>query len=152
MYGAGVQAGQNEYLQPLIDGGKIRAACETAIGEGNPVSAQSFAQECLNPAHAGRPPHTVTADRGYGEKAVEDNLGVRHVINANPRLAGEPRNTAQRSDEQSSGAAESKEEPASSNVDTAGTAPRIDSTEGAKIWVGHGVLAHNLVKISTLPA
>ena len=46
MYGAGVHAGQNEYLQPLIDGGKIRAACETAIGEGNPVSAQSFAQEC----------------------------------------------------------------------------------------------------------
>lgn len=25
---------------------------------------------------------------------------------------------------------------------------RIDSTEGAQIWVGHGVLAHNLVKIS----
>jgi len=107
---------------------------------------------------AGRPPRTVTADRGYGEKAVEDNLrdlGVRHVINArkaNPRLAGEPRNTPQRYDEQSSGAPESKEEPASSNVDTAGTAPRTDSTEGAKIWVGHGVLAHNLVKISTLPA
>ncbi len=29
---------------------------------------------------------------------------------------------------------------------------RIDSTEGAQIWVGHGVLAHNLVKISTLAA
>ena len=84
MYGAGVHAGQNEYLQPLIDGGKIRAACETAIGEGNPVSAQSFAQEC---------------QRGYGWDRT-----------------------------------------------------RIDSTEGAKIWVGHGVLAHNLVKISTLPA
>jgi len=25
---------------------------------------------------------------------------------------------------------------------------RIDATEGAKIWTGHGVLAHNLVKIS----
>ncbi|MDI9977151.1 hypothetical protein [Rhodococcus sp. IEGM 1307] len=84
MYGAGVQAGQNEYLQPLIDGGKILAACETAIGDGNPVSAQSFAQEC---------------QRGYGWDRT-----------------------------------------------------RIDSTEGAKIWVGHGVLAHNLVKISTLPA
>ena len=29
---------------------------------------------------------------------------------------------------------------------------RIDGTEGAKIWVGHGVLAHNLVKISALAA
>ncbi|MEU2007019.1 hypothetical protein ACH47B_37970 [Rhodococcus sp. NPDC019627] len=28
----------------------------------------------------------------------------------------------------------------------------IDSTEGAKIWIGHGILAHNLVKISTLEA
>jgi len=29
---------------------------------------------------------------------------------------------------------------------------RIDTTEGARIWVGHGVLAHNLVKISALAA
>ena len=25
---------------------------------------------------------------------------------------------------------------------------RLDGTEGARIWTGHGVLAHNLVKIS----
>jgi IS5 family transposase len=29
---------------------------------------------------------------------------------------------------------------------------RIDSAEGARIWAGHGVLAHNLVKISALTA
>ena len=29
---------------------------------------------------------------------------------------------------------------------------RIDGTEGARIWTGHGVLAHNLVKISALAA
>ena len=29
---------------------------------------------------------------------------------------------------------------------------RIDGTEGARTWVGYGVLAHNLVKISTLTA
>jgi len=27
---------------------------------------------------------------------------------------------------------------------------RIGGTEGARIWTGHGVLAHNLVKISAL--
>jgi len=27
---------------------------------------------------------------------------------------------------------------------------RIDSTEGARTWTGHGILAHNLVKISAL--
>ncbi len=29
---------------------------------------------------------------------------------------------------------------------------RIDDTEGARIWAGHGVLTHNLVKISALAA
>ena len=29
---------------------------------------------------------------------------------------------------------------------------RLDSTEGARIWTGQAVLAHNLVKISTLAA
>jgi transposase, IS5 family len=27
---------------------------------------------------------------------------------------------------------------------------RMDSTEGATIWTGHGILAHNLVKIGAL--
>ena len=27
---------------------------------------------------------------------------------------------------------------------------RVDGTEGTRIWAGHGVLAHNLVKISAL--
>jgi IS5 family transposase len=27
---------------------------------------------------------------------------------------------------------------------------RLDDLEGARIWVGHGVVAHNLVKISSL--
>ena len=29
---------------------------------------------------------------------------------------------------------------------------RIDGTEGTRIWTGHGILAHNLVKISALAA
>jgi len=29
---------------------------------------------------------------------------------------------------------------------------RLDGTEGARTWTGHGVLAHNLLKISTLAA
>ena len=27
---------------------------------------------------------------------------------------------------------------------------RLDRTEGARIWTGHGILAHNLVKIGVL--
>jgi transposase, IS5 family len=29
---------------------------------------------------------------------------------------------------------------------------RLDGTEGTRIWTGHGVLTHNLVKISALAA
>jgi len=29
---------------------------------------------------------------------------------------------------------------------------RIDSTDGARIWTGHGILTHNPVKISALAA
>jgi IS5 family transposase len=32
------------------------------------------------------------------------------------------------------------------------TAPAFDDLEGAQIWTGHGVLAHNLVKIAALAA
>ena len=28
----------------------------------------------------------------------------------------------------------------------------IDTTKGAQIWIGHGVLAHNLTKIAALTA
>jgi hypothetical protein len=28
----------------------------------------------------------------------------------------------------------------------------IDTTEGARTWTGHGVVAHNLTKIATLTA
>jgi IS5 family transposase len=27
---------------------------------------------------------------------------------------------------------------------------RLDTTHGARIWTGHGILAHNLVKIAAL--
>jgi len=34
---------------------------------------------------------------------------------------------------------------------TAGIGPAWNGTEGARIWTGQAVLAHNLVKIGTLP-
>ena len=30
------------------------------------------------------------------------------------------------------------------------TRTRLDGTEGARTWTGYGILAHNLVKISTI--
>jgi IS5 family transposase len=76
----------------------------------------------------GRPPRTVTADRGYGEASVErdlQDLGVRQV--AIPRRAKPPgpaakSSTAAASEDSSSGAPDRKDASATSNVSTAGTA------------------------------
>jgi IS5 family transposase len=105
---------------------------------------------------AGRVPRAVTADRGYGQPAVErdlQELGVRTV--AIPRQA--------------------KISPARKSIEHSrsfhrlvkwrtGSEGRIsylkrgygwdrtwlDGSHGAAIWCGHGVFAHNLVKISAL--
>ena len=41
------ERGQNEYLQPLIDSGKVEVVCEDFTPNWNPVEAQSFAEDCL---------------------------------------------------------------------------------------------------------
>ncbi|MGV9864316.1 substrate-binding domain-containing protein [Rhodococcus koreensis] len=40
--------GRNDFLQPLIDSGKIKVVCETAIEDWDPAEAQSFTKECLD--------------------------------------------------------------------------------------------------------
>jgi len=41
------EAGQNEYLQPLIDSGRVEIVCEQYTQNWDPVLAQSFAEDCL---------------------------------------------------------------------------------------------------------
>jgi D-xylose transport system substrate-binding protein len=41
------EKGQNEFLQPLIDSGKIKVVCEQYTQNWDPVLAQSFAEDCL---------------------------------------------------------------------------------------------------------
>ncbi|AWK76062.1 ISNCY family transposase (plasmid) [Rhodococcus oxybenzonivorans] len=129
------------------------------VERGNPADAPQLAPAVDRVrTRAGRPPRTVTADRGYGEKAVEDDLrdlGVRHVViprKGKPsadRRAEEHRPAFRRTIKWRTGV-EGRISALKRGYGWDRT--RIDSTEGAKIWVGHGVLAHNLVKISTLAA
>ena len=129
------------------------------VERGNPADAPQLAPAVDRVrTRAGRPPRTVTADRGYGEKAVEDDLrdlGVRHVViprKGKPsagRRAAEHRPAFRRTIKWRTGV-EGRISALKRGYGWDRT--RIDSTEGAKIWVGHGVLAHNLVKISTLAA
>ena len=109
-------------------------------------------------ARTGRKPRTVTADRGYGEQRVEDDLGdlgVRHVViprkgkPGNARQTVERRSAFRRTVKWRTGCeARISALKRGYGLDRS----RIDGTEGAKIWVGHGILAHNLVKIAALTA
>jgi transposase, IS5 family len=129
------------------------------VERGNPADAPQLAPAVDRVRNrAGRPPRTVTADRGYGEKAVDDDLhdlGVRNVViprKGKPsaaRRAEEHRPAFRRTVKWRTGV-EGRISTLKRGYGWDRT--RIDSTEGAKIWVGHGVLVHNLVKISALAA
>ncbi len=41
------EIGQNEYLQPLMDAGRVEVVCEDFTPNWDPVEAQSFAENCL---------------------------------------------------------------------------------------------------------
>ena len=125
---------------------------------GNPADAPQ-----LSPAvarvkkRAGRTPRTVTADRSYGETSVDrelTDLGVKNVViprkgkPVQARRAEEHRKPFRRTIKWRTGS----EGRISYLKRGYGGRTRIDATERARIWTGHGVLAHNLVKISTLAA
>jgi transposase, IS5 family len=124
---------------------------------GNPPDAPQLVPAIERIAgRTGRPPRAVTADRGYGEARVERDLhelGVRSV--AIPRKS-------------KPGAARREFEHRRAFRDKVkwrtGSEGRINhikrsygwnrteltSIQGARTWCGHGVLAHNLVKIAAL--
>jgi len=111
--------------------------------------------------HPGRPPHgpharAVTADRGYGQPAVERDLhelGVQTV--AIPRQA--PTSPSRKTIEHGRGfrrlvkwriGCEGRISYLKRGYGWDRT--RLDGRSGAAIWCGHGVFSHNLVKISAL--
>jgi transposase, IS5 family len=107
-------------------------------------------------SRSGRRPRTVTADRGYGEKKVDDDLhklGVRTVViprkgkPSKARQAEEHRPAFRKTVKWRTGS-----EGRISNLKRVygWDRTRLDGTEGAQIWTGHGILAHNLVKIAAL--
>ena len=129
------------------------------VERGNPADAPQLAPAVDRVrTRAGRPPRTVTVDRGYGENAIEDDLrdlGMRNVViprKGKPsagRRAEEHRPAFRRTIKWRPGV---EGRISALNRGYGWGRTRIDGTEGAQIWVGHGVLAHKLVKISTLAA
>ncbi len=127
------------------------------VQPGNPADGPRLAPSIERVTkRTGRTPRTVTADRGYGEHAVDDalhDLGVDKVViprrgrPTKARQALEHRRTFRRHVKWRTG----REGRISTLKRGYGwDRSRIDSTEGARIWIGHGVLAHNRIKISSL--
>jgi IS5 family transposase len=129
------------------------------VEQGNPADAPQLAPAVERvKKRTGCAPGTVTADRGYGEKRVEDDLhdlGVRTVViprKGKPgmaRQAEEHRPAFRRTIKWRTGC--------EGRISTlkrgyGWNRSYIDSTEGTRIWTGHGVLTHNLVKIGALGA
>ena len=127
------------------------------IEAGNPPDAPM-----LEPAiqrikrRTGHAPRAVTADRGYGEQGVEDAVraaGARYVV-----LPTKGRPTAARRQVENRRAfkrmvrwrtgCEGRISCAKRDFGLSRT--RIDGLAGARTWCGHGIFAHNLVKISGL--
>jgi IS5 family transposase len=127
------------------------------IEVGNPPDAPMLAPAIERiTKRTGRPPRAVTADRGYGEQGVEDQLraaGVRYVVL--PRK-GKP-NAARREIQNRRAfkkmvrwrtGCEGRISCAKRDFGLART--RHDSIHGARTWCGHGIFGHNLVKIAAL--
>lgn len=129
------------------------------VEQGNPADAPQLAPAIERIARrTGRAPRAVTADRGYGEHKVDEalhDLGVRTVViprkgkPGKARQAEEHRRAFRRTVKWRTGI-EGRISTLKRGYGWDRT--RINSTEGARIWTGHGVLAHNLVKISVISA
>jgi IS5 family transposase len=127
------------------------------LEQGNPADAPQLAPAIERVIRrTGRKPRTVTADRGYGEKAVDDalhELGVRTVViprkgkPGKDRQAAEHRPAFRRTVKWRTG---SEGRISTLKRGYGWDRTRLDSLEGARIWTGHGILAHNLVKIAYL--
>jgi transposase, IS5 family len=130
-----------------------------AVHVGNPSDAPQLAPAIARIAdRIGRVPTAVTADRGYGYASVENDLhdlGVRHV--AIPRAS---RPGASRREFEHRKAFRTKikwRTGCEGRINHLKRSYGWNRTElttltGVRTWCGHGVFAHNLVKISTLAA
>jgi IS5 family transposase len=124
---------------------------------GNPADAPQLAPAIHRvKTRTGRPPRTVTADRGYGEAAVERDLcdlGVRTVVVPRKGRPGtarqhvEKRRTFRRTIKWRTGC-EGRISTLKRGYGWDRT--RLDSLEGAKTWTGQGVFTHNLTRIAAL--
>jgi transposase, IS5 family len=126
---------------------------------GNPHDAAQLAPAIERIARrTGRPPRAVTADRGYGLASVERDLyhlGVRSVSiprSSNPGAARRQFEHRRAFREKVKWRTGSEGRINHLKRSYGWNRTELTGITGARTWCGHGVFAHNLVKISTLAA
>jgi IS5 family transposase len=128
-----------------------------SVAQGNPVDAPQLAPAIERViTRTGQRTRTVAADRGYGEKQVDDdlhNLGVRTVViprkgkPSKARQAQEHRPAFRKTVKWRTG---SEGRISHLKRDWQWRRTRLRSHTGARTWCGHGVFAHNLIKLTEL--
>ncbi len=102
----------------------------------------------------GKVPRAVTADRGHGEAAIEEellDLGVTTVVIPRKGRPGAARRTTEKSRPFQRLVRWRTEGRISALKRQWGCRRTLmDTLEGARTWTGHGIFAHNLAKISGL--
>jgi IS5 family transposase len=124
---------------------------------GNPADAPMLVPAIVRITQRfGRAPAAVTADRGYGEAAVDaglEGLGVETVAIPRKGRPGAARQKTQRTKgfvKLVKWRTGSEARISHLKRDYGWSRTRIDSVAGAQTWCGWGVLAHNATKISAL--
>ena len=151
--GRPVEFGYKAQVLDNVDG----VVLDHTVDQGNPPDAPQLAPAVARViARTGRRPRIVTADRGYGEARVENDLhdlGVRTVViprKSKPgraRKAVEHRPAFRKTIKWRTGC---EGRISSLKRGYGWDRTRLDGLEGARIWTGQAVLAHNLVKIGAL--
>jgi transposase, IS5 family len=126
---------------------------------GNPADAPLLAPAVRRVIHrSGRVPGAATADRSYGEAKVEADLGELGVAQVAIPHKGTPSQTRLTQEHSRPFRRLVKWRTGSEGRIShlkhgyGWDRTRMDGIDGARIWCGHGVLAHNLIKISGLVA
>lgn len=127
------------------------------VVKGNPPDAPMLVPAIARiRARFGRAPRAVTADRGYGEAAVDaglEALGVKRVVIPRKGRPGATRQQVQRGrgvNKLVKWRTGSEARISCLKRDFGWRRTLMDGIDGAGTWCGWGVLAHNSVKIATL--
>ena len=151
--GRPVEFGHKAQVVDNIDG----IVLDHSVEQGNPADAPQLAPAVARVTkRTGCTLGTVTADRGYGEAKVDNQLtelGVKNVViprkgkPSQARRAEEHRHAFRRIVKWRTG---SEGRISYLKRGYGWDRTRLDGRHGAAIWCGHGVFAHNLVKFAAM--